>query len=380
MKPLRWLNILTVILAAYAAVLVACQIPYAWAVALALIMWLLSRKGYQFSSYGTARWASLTDLRERGMLDANGSGLIIGQMQGKPGYPEGVKALFNRRLAARDAVTTFQQSCQGRLIPKPRHLVRLTEAVHTLVAAPTGVGKGRSCIVPFLLTCPEPVVVIDIKGGENAKKTAYAREKMGHRVVLLDPFKAVTDRPDTYNAMGFIDPDSPTAIDDCRGLAEAMVVRTGGESDRYWDDSSEIWLGSMICAMVAFAPPPQRNLQSVRAQLADPAKRDATIEMMCKSNQWEGMLSRFGHSLKNYQSKTLDTVLTATNRHLTWTDSIAVAESTSQSSFNPADLLRGKMTIYLILPTEHIRTQSALLRLWIGSMLRVCIKGGLKTL
>ena len=47
--------------------------------------------------------------------------------------------------------------------------------------------------------------------------------------------------------------------------------------------------------------------------------------------------------------------------------------------FNPADLLRGRMTVFLILPTEHIRTQSALLRLWIGSMLRVCIKGGLQS-
>jgi type IV secretion system protein VirD4 len=311
------------------------------------------------------------------MLD--GIGLIIGLMQGKPSHWEGVKALFNRRLPARDAVTTFLQTCQGRIGRKSQQLVRLTEAVHTMVAAPTGVGKGTSCIVPFLLTCPEPCVVIDIKGGENAKLTAKAREKMGHRVILIDPFKCVTDRPDTFNPMEFISPDSPTAIDDCRALAEALVVRTGRESDPYWDDSAEIWLGSMICAMVAFAPPHQRNLQSVRAQLADPAKRDATIEMMCKSPLWAGMLSRFGFSLKNYQSKTLDSVLTATNRHMSWADTIAIAESTSESSFNPADLLKGKMTIYLILKTEHVRTCSSLLRVWIGSMLKVCIKGGLNS-
>lgn len=379
MKLLRWLNILTVILAAYVMVVAVWQIPYAWAVALSLIMWRLSKRGRHLWSYGTAAWATVAQLRERGMLDADGPGLIIGQVQARPGYGEGVQALFNRRLPARDAVTVFQQSCQGRLIPKDRHLVRLNKSVHTLVASPTGGGKGRSCIVPFLLTCPEPCVVIDIKGGENAKKTAYAREKMGHRVVLVDPYRAVTERPDTYNPMGLIDPDSPTAIDECRGLAEAIVVRTGRESDPYWNDASEIWIGSIICAMVAFAPPHQRNLQSVRAQLADAEKRNATIEMMCKSQQWGGMLSRFGHSLKNFQGKTLDTVLTATNQHLRWADSIAVAESTSQSSFNPADLLKGRMTIFLILPTEYVRTGSALLRLWIGSMLRVCIKGGLQT-
>jgi len=379
MRILRLLNKLSIIFAAYAVVLVACQIPYAWLVPVPLIMWRLSKKGYQLSSYGTARWATLTDLRERRMLDANGSGLIIGQVQERPSYSEGLQALFNRRLTAQDAVTVFQQSCQGRLMPKPRYLVRTNTSVHTLVAAPTGVGKGRSCIVPFLTTSYEPAVVIDIKDGENAKKTAYVRQQMGHRVVLLDPYKIVTQRPDTYNPMAQIDPDSPTAIDDCRALAEAIVVRTGRENDPYWNDSAEIWLGSMMCAMVAFAPPHQRNLQSVRAQLADPEKRQATIEMMCKSQQWQGMLSRFGHSLKNYQGKTLDTVLTSTNRHLAWTDSLAIAESTSQSTFNPADLLKGRMTVYLILPSIQVRTQSPLLRLWIGSMLRVCMNGGLQS-
>ena len=48
------------------------------------------------------------------------------------------------------------------------------------------------------------------------------------------------------------------------------------------------------------------------------------------------------------------------------------------SSFDPADLLTGKMTVYLVLPPEHMRAQSPLLRLWIGSMLRAVVKGGLQ--
>ena len=233
--------------------------------------------------------------------------------------------------------------------------------------------------MPFLLDCDEPCVVIDIKRGENAKLTAKAREKMGHRVVLIDAFHCITDHPDTYNPIGGIDPDSATAIDDCRAAAEALVLRGTRESEPYWDDSAEIWIGAMICAMVALAPPHQRNLQSVRAQSTDPAQREGTIDLMGKSPLWEGMLSRIGSSLKNYQGKTLDSVLTATNRHMTWCDTLAIAESTRQSSFDPADLLKGKMTIFLILPTEYTRTLSALLRLWISSLLRVCIKGGLHT-
>lgn len=69
MKILRLINQLTVLLTAYTVGLVICQIPYAWAVALVLIVGLASRKGYQLSSYGTANWATRAQLRERGMLD-----------------------------------------------------------------------------------------------------------------------------------------------------------------------------------------------------------------------------------------------------------------------------------------------------------------------
>ena len=308
---------------------------------------------------------------------ADKSGLIIGQLQGKPSYWEGVTALFNPRLNARDAVTPFLQSCQGRLNRKPQTLVRLNNAVHCTIVAPTGVGKNVSCALPFLFTCPDSCAVVDFKG-ENYRITSDARRRMGHRVIRLDPFGVCGPGSDTYNPMSSIDPDNTTAIDDCRVMAESIVVRGARESEPYWDDSAEIWIGAMICAMVAFAPPHQRNLQSVRAQLADPALREATIKMMCESSHWSGMLSRYGNSLKNYQGKTLDSVLTATNRHFTWADTIAVAESMRESSFNPADLLNGKTTIYLILPYQHIRTQSALLRLWIGSLLRAVIAGGLQ--
>jgi type IV secretion system protein VirD4 len=65
-------------------------------------------------------------------------------------------------------------------------------------------------------------------------------------------------------------------------------------------------------------------------------------------------------------------------RHLRFLDTLAVAESTKTSSFDPAGLRTGRMTIYLILPPEHMRAQSPLLRMWIGALLRSVIQGGLQ--
>jgi len=71
--------------------------------------------------------------------------------------------------------------------------------------------------------------------------------------------------------------------------------------------------------------------------------------------------------------------MTTTNRFLRFLDTLAIAESTGRNtSFDPADLCKGKMTVYLVLPPERMRAQASLLRLWIGSMLRVVVRNGLQ--
>ncbi len=50
----------------------------------------------RLTSFGTARWANVDDLRAAGMLDAN-SGLIIGRVMGS-GNPEAVKAVTEHVL------------------------------------------------------------------------------------------------------------------------------------------------------------------------------------------------------------------------------------------------------------------------------------------
>ena len=85
-----------------------------------------------------------------------------------------------------------------------------------------------------------------------------------------------------------------------------------------------------------------------------------------------------GISSRTSRTRSSDRVLTTTNRFLKFLDTIAIAESTRSSSFHPADLLKGKTTVYLCLPPEHMRAQSALLRMWIGAMLRGVVRGGLQ--
>ena len=370
---LRNLLIATMLLAAYTAVLSIYLFSWLGLLLGLAVLYGLAHKGRSYFAHGTAIWAQPAQIPH--MLNG-GNGLIVGHIESKPSKLDGTRALFDRGLSAWHAVQRYLESWQ----PKPtQHLVRLNTAVHTCVFAPTGVGKGVSCVIPFLLTNTDSCVVVDLKG-ELAKQCAEARRKMGHTVVLLDPYMQVTDKPDTFNPFEFIDSDSDLAIDDCRDIAEALIVRSGTEKEPHWNDVAEMWLTAMSALLVNLRLETGANLTELKTLVSDTTLMQQAIVKMTESDAWDGVLSRFGNQLTHFKDKELNSTLTSTNRHLRFIDSPAIAASTSTSSFNPADLLSGskKMTIFLILPPERMRGQAGLLRLWISSMFRAAIRGGLQ--
>jgi type IV secretion system protein VirD4 len=349
--------------------------------AIAMIVVAMRKIPQVFTAHGTARWATLRDLQWAGMVGAK-RGPIIGRFGGSAKTPllKGINNLFRPGVSSKEACEQFYDAIRffNRKGGRQSELIRLPNAVHTAVFAPTGVGKGVSCVLPFLLTSDESTVVIDFKA-ENYQQTAAHRQKMfGHKIVVLDAFKLVTQTPSTFNPLDFIRKESPTAIDECRDLAEALVIRTGQEHERHWIDSAEAWIAALTALVVYYGEPNDRSLQTVRTLLASPEKLEMAIKLMCSSDAWDGMLARMGNQLTHYVGKELSSVMTTTSRFLRFLDTVAVAESTKTSSFNPADLRKGKMTVYLILPPEHMRAQSPLLRMWIGSLLRAVVKGGLQ--
>ncbi len=349
----RLLLIASVVLA------VACLfILFGW-LTLLLAIPLFKRHYKRFTAFGTARWADEND------LDRKAKGLLIGRL---PVNPKSFLAIFNPRMSSWDACKAFWGKREGPLVRIP--------AIHAAIFAPTGVGKGVSFVIPHGLTCEENTIFIDFKG-EIAKATAKTREKKGHHVVLEDPFRLVTHKPDTYNALEHIDRSSQTALDDCRALAEALVLRTGQEREPHWCDSAEMNICAVTAFVVQHAPKDDRSLQTVRGILSNPEELEAAIMVMRQSPAWDGMLARMGDQLTHFKDKELASTLTTTGRYLRFLDTLAIAENTRSSSFDPGELLTGKMSVYLILPPEHMRTQSALLRLWIGSLFRTVVRGGL---
>ena len=350
-----------ILLIASVVVVVCCVfLIFGWWTLLLAIP-LFKRTYKRYTAFGTARWAGESD------LGRNTKGLLIGRLS----VPRrSFSAIFNPRVKSVDACKAFWGEREG-------PLVRLPDVIHAAIFAPTGVGKGVSFVIPHGLTCEENTVFLDCKG-EIANATAQARENMGHRIVRLAPFHAPTETTDTFNPLDFIDGDSPDAIDDIRSLAEAVVIRTGQEREPHWCDAAEMFIAGIASFVVKHAPKQDRSLQTVRGLLSNPEELEAAITVMRQSPAWDGMLARMGDQLTHFKDKELASTLTTTGRFLRFLDTLPIAAITRTSSFDPSELLTGKMSVYLILPPEHMRVQSPLCRLWIGSLMRAVVKGGLQ--
>ena len=378
----RLMLILTVVACCFGLVVVAVMSGGLGLIAIpvAILAFAARRVPQMFTAHGTARWATLRDLEYAGMVGAR-RGPIIGRMWGKAKTPllKGLNDLFRPGVSSKVACEQFYDSIRFFNRPQKKSgLIRLANAVHTAVFAPTGVGKGVSCVIPFLLTSRESAVVVDFKGELYQKTAEHRRRNFGHKIVALDPYKLVTQNPDTFNPIDSINRESTTAIDECRDLAEALVVRTGQEKEPHWADSAEAWISALTALVVQYGEFGDRSLQTVRSVMTDPAKLEMAIKLMCASEAWDGMLARMGNQLTQYKDRELSSVMTTTNRFLRFLDTVAVADNTKSSSFNPAELLEGKTTVYLLLPPEHMRAASPLLRAWIGSLLRAVVRGGLQ--
>jgi type IV secretion system protein VirD4 len=182
----------------------------------------------------------------------------------------------------------------------------------------------------------------------------------------------------TLNALDFIDKDSSLALDDCRDLGKALVVRTGQEKDPHWCDGAEIWIAGIAAAVVQFGQGEQRSLQAVCDILTNPQKMDMARKLMQESDAWGGMLARIGYQLTHFRGDELGSILTTVGRFLAFLSTPAMAENTRASSFDPAGLRDGKMTVYLVLPPDRMKAQSGWLRSTIGVFLRAVIRGGLQ--
>lgn len=141
------------------------------------------------------------------------------------------------------------------------------EDLNLLTCAGPRAGKGVGAVIPNLLLFPGSAVVIDPKGELASATAQYRRDKLGQKVVVLDPAK-VAKVPDemrgTYNPLSHLRHDDPAVISAAQAIASGIVVPNPKAKEPFWDKTALSFIQAVILYMVEFFPPEKRTLMKLR--------------------------------------------------------------------------------------------------------------------
>lgn len=325
-------------------------------------------------SHGTARLAQIHDLLRSNMLGHDG--LLLGTTGlMRPSFREGVSALFSAVVPPDLACYLFLAALGGSRWVKDR-MIRITTFTHLLTCAPTGTGKGISVLIPNLRSYPHSCVVTDPKAELFIKSASFRYFNLQNRIHRLDPFAIGGPGTDRFNPLDMVDDTAPDFLDQCRDIADMMIMQSGKEPDPYWNDSAR----GVLTAFIAYVCAEEKNreyrtIDAVRDLLSCRQTYTKSIELMQQVKTHGGVIERLGHSLTWHVDRELGSVLANVQRHTEAFDSPVIAANLASSTFDPRSLRTGRVTIYLCLPHDRLDTLAPVMRLWIGVILRSITQG-----
>lgn len=237
---------------------------------------------------------------------------------------------------------------------------------HVVTIAGSRAGKTSTALIPNLLRYPGSAIVLDPKG-ELAKATAVARQKMGQRVFVCDPF-GITGLPSaSFNPFTSLKGADPRYLGaDAAQAVDAIIINNA--KDAHWTDAGKNLLRGIaqhIVATTGEAPTLRQLRRLVNGTAEDllklfEAMRKSPIESVANTGaSFKGKLEMGPRELQSILS-------TVQEQTAPFDD---VAHVTERSDFTLTDLRDGRMTVYLVLPGLRMGTHYRWLRLMIQQAL-----------
>ncbi|MEO8148769.1 MAG: type IV secretory system conjugative DNA transfer family protein [Bacteroidia bacterium] len=244
---------------------------------------------------------------------------------------------------------------------------------HLITIAPTGSGKNRSVIMPVLLSYEGPAIVLDIKG-ENYAVTANYRRSIGHKVIALDPFHVVTSKSDRFNPFDILKMKDVDVDTEAMFLAELFARDNKFSKDPFWDNSAIGLIAGLISYLATAVKDDEMNLTKMRSILmAQDSVYELAVVLDTKKEKISEMaFEEIAAYLQMPEQNTRPSVLATVNSYLKPFGAMGVKDALSSSSFQLDEIIEGKpLTIYIIIPPDKLESYGGLIRLWIGTLLKV---------
>jgi len=247
---------------------------------------------------------------------------------------------------------------------------------HGICVAPTGSGKGRNSLIPQLLTWKGSAVVVDPKGEAAATTGEYRARVLGQKVVYLDPFRLVTQDPDSLNPLDAIR-FSDSSPEEFALMAPGLLHPdySGSLRDPFWDNSGDNLIAGVVCHLLTGEPESDRHFPKLRDFLmTDDVVYTLAALLEAKGKSMPKMAYGNISSFVNTVETTRSGILSTAQQHLRLLADPAVIRGLSSTSFDLDAFHRGDpMTIYLILPVTRLISHGMLMRNWLSALFAVCM-------
>ena len=303
------------------------------AVALGGAAWRAGTKG-QSATFGSARWAELSDLRKAGLLDSKG--VVLGTWGG--------------------------------------HYLRHEGPEHVLAVAPTRSGKGVGLVLPTLLTWPGSAIVHDIKG-ENWTETA------GWRSTFSDCLRFDPTDPDCARFNPLLEVrKGVNEVRDVQNIADMLVDPEGAHPIRnHWQMTAhDLLVGAILHVLYA---EDDKSLSGVATFLSDPSRSFLrTIRIMMTTNHLgtddapvvHPEVAKKARSVLNKVDNESSGVLSTAMTYLSLYADPIIAANTACSDWRIADLMvpDKPVSLYLAVPPSDISRTRPLVRLILNQIAR----------
>ena len=242
-----------------------------------------------------------------------------------------------------------------------------------MTVAPTGAGKGRSVLIPNLLTYTGPVITLDPKG-ELYHVTAARRRELGQRVIRLDPFRITGTDTDALNPLDVLTLPQCDLESESHWLASLLANGQRGSREPFWDESAIALLAGII-TYLGTENSENRHLNQLRRMLhADDTVYNLAVLLDTAGKSMNVVAKQEIAAVLQTPDVTRGGILSTAISFLKVFASRQVADSLGASSFDLQDVIEGTpLTIYLIIPPDKLDSHRALLKLWIGTLLKAIV-------
>lgn len=256
---------------------------------------------------------------------------------------------------------------------------------HLLTVAPARQGKGIATVIPNLLHWQGSAFVTDPKGELAAVSARHRAETFGQTVRVLNPWGLHGLPQDRFNPLLHLvaiyesEQERRGLTEEVVALALQLIPEPEDARNRFFREGSRKLLRALLLHMATRGQPDRCTLPELWRTLQNSARLEAALIDMEKSDALGGVVADLADDISRSAERSPEPFQNfcegASQAIAIFDPASWLADSVSGSDFSFADLKRGKITVYLVIPADRIATHGA----WLGLVSRQAIDAVART-